>query len=58
MPGEAVVAHFGSGLAGHSVLPEMRHAYALTFEGRILLGPARVLRHYNARTAEVATAEA
>ncbi len=49
-PGEAVVAHFGSGLAGHPVLPQAKHAYALTPEGRMLLGPAGALADYLTRT--------
>ena len=49
-PGEAVVAHFGSTLAGHPVLPLVRRAYALTPEGRMLFGPADALRHFMANT--------
>jgi len=40
-PGESVVAHFGSGLAGHKVLPDVRRSYALSIDGRHYFGPAR-----------------
>lgn len=49
-PGEAVVCHFGSGLAGHPVLREVRRAYAVTADGRVLYGNADALEYYLART--------
>lgn len=59
-PGESVVAHFGSGLAGHRVLPEVRRSYAQSVEGHTYMGPdaARALRQYHQRTAEIATEQA
>ena len=56
-PGESVVAHFGSGLAGHNVLPEVRRSYALSMDGKTYFGAARALRHYLKRTAEAKDAE-
>lgn len=50
-PGETVIAHFGSGLKGHPVLPKVRRAYALTDEGRVLTGPTPALRPYFAPSA-------
>ena len=45
-PGQAVIAHFGSMLAGHRILGEVRRSYAVTMDGRHYLGPAHALRHY------------
>ena len=56
-PGASVVAHFGSGLAGHNVLPQVRRSYALSMDGKTYLGAALALRHYLKRTAEAKDAE-
>ncbi len=59
-PGESVVAHFGSGLAGHRMLAEVRRSYAQSVEGQVYMGPEalRVLRQYQQRTAEIAGEQA
>ena len=45
-PGDTVIAHFGSGLGKHPVLPKVRRAYVLTDEGDRLTGPAPALRPF------------
>ncbi len=43
MPGETVIAHFGSALGAHPVLSKVSRAYALTDEGDRRTGPAAAL---------------
>lgn len=51
MPGETVIAHFGSALGAHPVLSQVTRAYALTDEGDRRTGPAAALRPFIAETA-------
>ncbi|HJP22696.1 MAG TPA: hypothetical protein QF861_14180 [Alphaproteobacteria bacterium] len=45
-PGESVIAHAGSSLKGHPVLPNLKRAYAKTDNDETSYGTSSALRHY------------
>ncbi|MDP6406358.1 MAG: hypothetical protein QF797_14255 [Alphaproteobacteria bacterium] len=45
-PGESVIAHAGSSLKGHPVLPNLKRAYAKTDNDETSYGSSSALRHY------------
>ena len=46
MPGEEVIAHFGTRLKGHTVLPQMRRVYAKTAHEEMFFGGGPAIRFY------------